>query len=268
MTRAEFEKWIDRHYEELVAVAFLRTRRDGARRGHDSGQAEARDAVQSAVARALDSPTLAVLEPAKAWPWMVDAVRSVVEHARRGAKRASKTHRQWAGAFLRGEGRHERGTWIRHYFEDDGTPQVVRSPRVVAVDRDQSDDENGHDFIGPRGAWRGEYTVAHIGPCSCGARGRHTDGATGKTYRHVGQSWSRLEVGRDRERLGYSKRWTVEALMAIDHAVQNAPANGIERLAGYALGCVVTDAASRTVHRMFQVLGCWNGHRTYTGEMP
>src|SRR5438552_2787523 len=98
---------------------------------------------------------------------MVDAVRSTVEHARRGEQRASKTHREWAGAFhtdsALNRGTHTNPSSLT--FEE-GNPLRSRLDRgigrVAATDPLQNDDENGKNFVGPRGAWKGEYTVAHL----------------------------------------------------------------------------------------------------------
>ena len=254
MTRQEFDTWIETHYDELLKVAYQQTKHP-ASRGCDNGREAARDAVQSAVARALDSPTLAALAPAKVWPWMVDAVRSVIEHTRRGAKRADKAHKAWAGAFMGEKGRAGLGNHTSIPVREDENTKVIGwgkrgHGRIVAHDPNHDDNENGHGFIGPRGDWKGEYTIAPLGKCPCGAL-----------------SGSRLEVGRDVERQGYSKRWTVEALLAIEHAVRKEQLGGIARLAGYTLGCVAGAAAVRTVHRTIQVLGCLNGHRAVTGEV-
>lgn len=246
MTRDDFSKWIEEHYHELLAVARRRTERLDL----------ARDVVQDAVARALGSPTLGDLPTEAAWPWMADAVRSTVEHARRGERRASRARAEWAGAFLDEQGRANRGRRAGHVFTD-SDDVVQKNPslwgkrgrgQLIRFDPYQNDDDQGHDFVGPRGAWKGEYTVAHLGKCSCG-----------------GELYSRLEIGRDREKHNYSRKGAVEALYALELAVKDEPRGSIARLAAYAVGVLVATPPDHEVWHEAQVLGCSNGHRVYTG---
>lgn len=81
MTRAEFDAWIEEHYEQLIAVARRRVRT-----GYE-------DVAHTAIARMLASPELAVRPVSMAWPWAVGAVRSVAANARRSADRQKEALR-------------------------------------------------------------------------------------------------------------------------------------------------------------------------------
>lgn len=74
MTRAEFDKWITKHYGELLAVARRLVNRDPE------------DIVQQAVLRVVSARSYT---RAKAiWTFMVNNIRSAASNARRGDARA------------------------------------------------------------------------------------------------------------------------------------------------------------------------------------
>ncbi len=75
MTRPEFDTWIEQHYTDMLKVA--------RRRVNDAEQA--RDAVQHAIASALESGGYARREAI--WPWMVLKVRDGAKLQRRSAAR-------------------------------------------------------------------------------------------------------------------------------------------------------------------------------------
>lgn len=193
-----------------------------------------RDAVHTTVARALDSSTFAALDGDKTWPWLVDSLRGTIQSDRRGARRAKRAQRKLSGSFS--NERTERG---KHN----------RVP-IPALHEPLADEDAGR-FVGPKG-WHGEYTIAHVGKCRCG-----------------GEQFSRAEVGRDTDRRTGNKALARRLLDDLVDAVKHKPVDGIERLAAFALGCVVTEAAPiRQQWHAYQVLGCWMGHRVYTGALP
>ena len=113
----------------------------------------------------------------------------------------------------------------------------------------ENDDEAGHGYIGPRADWQGEYTVSYLGPCGA-CQGGH--------------SWSRIEVGLDRERGEYSKARAVKNLLTLAEGAHRLPVNSLDRTAHFLVGALVVDATHTAVPRVqAPVIGCWNGHREY-----
>lgn len=253
MDRVEFDAWIEQNYKKLVNVALRYTRKTAAP-GCDYGRDAACDAVQAATERALTSPTLAALPADLAWPFMVNAVRSTAAHERERFKRAQKTLYRSSGSLSAERGKHTRIPMGEETDEARASLPIGKrgSGRIVALEQDHNDDENGHHFAGPRGDYQGEYTISCLGlhACQCSA-----------------PLFNRVEVGTDVEWLDYNKLRSVRLLTAIEHAVHNEPINTIGRAAGLALGAVVMDVHRRYSDYRFQVLACWNGHRTYTGEV-
>jgi len=77
MDRAEFDKWITDHYQDLMAVARKRV-----------GVEDAEDAVQAALLRALetDNYTRCKTDPLV---WIMQAVKSAASNARRSRERSA-----------------------------------------------------------------------------------------------------------------------------------------------------------------------------------
>ena len=143
MTRAEFNEWIEREYDNLLAVASRRAR----------SPERAQDAVHQAVKRALESEVFSDLEPAKAWPWMTDAVRSVLFDERRGEKRAGSVVGR-AGAFLNSRGsRVPPATKWRHEVPVGGEPV----PLLHGLEAEPEVD------VSPRAWFAGPYGWRSIG---------------------------------------------------------------------------------------------------------
>ncbi len=85
MTRAEFDVWIEQHYEELLKVACRRV---------DPTVAE--DLLQTAVLGMLQSEVLArVDQPGEigAWPWAVAFVTQAIANKARGRERQKEALR-------------------------------------------------------------------------------------------------------------------------------------------------------------------------------
>lgn len=253
MTVYELDRWLTErgpsgrtHYAELVSEAFRHTRvANGARRSRngkrlDTGQTEARRLAQDALDRALTSETFARLDPEKVWPWLSGAIESEANHASRGRRRAKKALKQWSGAFISED--RESGYEVVGY---QALPGGGKAP--VHRDTEQHDDESGHRFLGPRGRWQGEYTISQIPDCSdCASPNLH-----------------RLEIGRDQERAGYSKRQAVELLLSLWGGAKRHPIGSESRLAYYLLGCIVTAGSFKVTPQVKEVTGCWSGHRVY-----
>jgi len=99
VTRQEFDRWIEGHYTELLAVASRRTR------------CEPVDVLHAAVAGMLASPDLVnvVLDPKATtqmgvWPWAVSWVRGKVSDARKSARRQARVQAEVASVVCLGAG--------------------------------------------------------------------------------------------------------------------------------------------------------------------
>ena len=315
MTPAEFSTWLESHgpsgrthYEELVSEAYKRVRttpraqRDRRGRDLDTGQAEAERIVHQAFAQACGSETFAALAPVKAWPWLLDQVRGHVAHARRGRKRAKKALRAWSGSFRDENGRNVGSHTPKPFSEDDAmtydSPELIGqrgSGSLLDLRTGDHDDEAGHVFAGPRGAWRGEYTRAYAGLCTETGKeavpvfnptkgrpeyAREPHPKSDGTGVCGGQRWGREEIGRDRERSDYSKQRAVGQLTDLWAGARKLPladpppapgdkitSGALDRLAHWLVGCVIASATFKTVARVKPVVGCWNGCRTYIKEI-
>jgi len=76
MTKTEFDAWIEQHYEELMKVAYVKTR------GYDPAEV-----LQTAIVGMLNSPALGTTPLALAWPWAVGMVRGMAGTSLRSARR-------------------------------------------------------------------------------------------------------------------------------------------------------------------------------------
>lgn len=95
MDRAAFDLWLEEHYPQLVRVARRRVNTDDA----------AEDAVQTAVATLLASPTFQSSPPEFVWPRAVKAVTRAAWVLRRTATRLA-AHRQAEKVLVRAGGLH------------------------------------------------------------------------------------------------------------------------------------------------------------------
>lgn len=270
MTPAELSTWLEEvggdgrtRLRQLVDIAFYGDPRqrisgtfkdgpkyttiDGVQVENDRGQAAAEDAVQGALAMSLAGRAFYQLEAHKVWPFLVDAMRSRLMVARRTERRAKKARKEAVGTFIdtRGTWKQPAVAWTKDGATRHLTERQVNMPLSVQ-EEDQDDYEHGHNFQGPRGVGRGEYTVAPNGWCTCGER-----------------QTTRLEHGFDGERNGYSRTRTTEQLARLEDTVKDEPEGSIYRLAAFAVGCVVVQSTLESEEYLHVVDGCHNGHRAY-----
>lgn len=103
MTRQEFDRWVEGHYGELLAVVERRTRY------------EPEDVLQAAIAGMLASPDLVnvVLDPEATarmgvWPWAVSWVRGKVSDRRKANRRRAGLEAEIESVFRLGAGGNSR----------------------------------------------------------------------------------------------------------------------------------------------------------------
>lgn len=246
MTKESFGKWLETsrknhkqpRYEELLAVALKRL---------GGNHADADDALQTALLSMMESPEFAKRNARTLWPWAAEIVRSSAYHSRRSQQRA--TAAQQDGGGLLQEGKRSKRT---PYFSDgrkekDGVPGPRDGRTALPAPEPVEAIEPGA-FAGPSGP-KGEISLAHIGPCKC----------------RLPQT-IRIERGKDVDRRKVNGALAGRLLSLLNDGVKDRPEGGPHRFASYLIGNVILDSArGATEHYLHQVLGCWNGHRLYTG---